>query len=507
MPVILGVSASLRNARFGYGSELLCKELSDLQTKERFLEYLKRQTRIRLDEFIESGRREGKPFDEMYQNLSRLKGDRGLSNSEAALAAGLWGALRNGATISHCGLASYFPASGKTRDLDELRQRILSADAILLSGPVYFGDRGSLAQGFIEFLKRDKQCNAHIRGRPYAGIAVGAKRNGGQETTLIYQLIDMTNMNMLAVGNDSETTSQYGGTAVAGDVGTMAEDAYGLDTSIGAGRRLAHVARVLKYAGTGGVKDKVRIGVWLLQDAPDAKGLNYLRRFCQQVMERNPGIEFRILDFTRERIHRCIACDICPVDVGPMDEYRCIVTAKNDVFVRHHREIIDADAILMAAYSPVDRTDILSIYQQFIERTRYLRRDEYVFADLPVAPFVVSEVGANQNLHIRMLTSLIRHHTVLHHPVIGFEHRGEVLNWDAMLDQGLAFAETARRLLVGRLKLPEEFLSKSPYNPVGYKISLAKTKEDLASGRKDAFIDGRMEKLKKKKSRVADGRH
>lgn len=507
MPVILGVSASLRNARFGYGSELLCKEIAELQNKDQFLEYLKRQTKIRLDEFIESGRREKKPFDEIYDNLAKLKGDQGLSNSEAALAAGLWGAIQSGATISHCGLSSYFAASGKTRDLDALRERVVSADAILLAGPVYFGDRGSLAQSFIDFLQRDEPCREHIRGKPYAGIAVGAKRNGGQETTLIYQLIDMTNMNMLAVGNDSETTSQYGGTAVAGDVGTLADDAYGLVTSIGAGRRLAHIARVLEYARTGGsVKDKIKIGVWLLQDSLDNKGLNYLRQFCGQIEASNPDVEFRILDFMRERIYRCIACDICPVDVGHMDDYRCIVTAKNDLFVRHHREVVDADAILIAAYSPIDRSEILSVYQQFIERTRYLRRDDYVFADMPIAPFVISEVGANQNLHIRMLTSAIRHHTVLHHPIIGFEHHGKVLNWDAMIEQGLSFAETAKKLLIGRLGLPEEFYTKSAYNPVGYKISMAKTREDVASGRKDAFLDGRIENLKKK-SRVAGGRH
>ena len=51
-----------------------------------------------------------------------------------------------------------------------------------------------------------------------------AKRNGGQETTLVYQLIDMINLNMLGVGNDSASTSQYGGTVVAGDVGTMAKE-------------------------------------------------------------------------------------------------------------------------------------------------------------------------------------------------------------------------------------------------------------------------------------------
>ena len=43
----------------------------------------------------------------------------------------------------------------------------------------------------------------------------GAKRNGGQETALIYQLVDFINLGMLGAGNDSQRLS---GTIVAGDV-------------------------------------------------------------------------------------------------------------------------------------------------------------------------------------------------------------------------------------------------------------------------------------------------
>jgi hypothetical protein len=92
---------------------------------------------------------------------------------------------------------------------------------------------------------------------------------------------------------------------------------------------------------------------------------------------------------------------------------------------------------------------------------------------------------------------------VVHHPIIGFEHQGKVLTWDAMIQQGLSFAATAKQLLVGRLSLPEEYQRANPYNPVGYKISLAKSNEDTATGRKGAAIDGRMKAQRSKKSRVA----
>ncbi len=90
---------------------------------------------------------------------------------------------------------------------------------IIVSSPVYFGDRGSLVQSLFEFIESDPLLRQDMAGKIYGGLAVGAKRNGGQETTLIYQMLDMLDMGLLAVGNGHETTAQYGGTAKAGDVG------------------------------------------------------------------------------------------------------------------------------------------------------------------------------------------------------------------------------------------------------------------------------------------------
>lgn len=477
---ILGVSASLRNARYGRGSTELCADIRGLQTPEDVRRYLAEQVRIRVADFMEAGRLAGSPFDEIYRNLQKTRADRGLSNSEAALTAGLWGAQQAGAEIEHLGLSAHFPATGERRALDVLRERVLSADAILLAGPVYFGDRGSLAQEFLEFLREDAACAAHVRGRLYAGISVGAKRNGGQETTLIYQLVDTTNLNMLAVGNDDETTSQYGGTAVAGDVGTMDTDAYGIATSIGTGRRLGRVGALLAAADSAPPPARVRISIWLLQDDARHTGRRRIETLCEAVQREATGVEFVLMDFTQSEVHRCIACDICPKTVGAREEYRCIIARETDLFASRHGELVDADALLLAAYSPVNRQDIRTVYQRVIERTRYLRRDDYVFADLLAAPLVISEVGSNQNLHIRMLTSLIRQHTVLHHPLIAVEHQGEILNAGAFHQQALSFATQARRLTAGRAAVSGR---EYRYNPMGYVISARKADEDRTLGR------------------------
>ncbi|HCU5991984.1 TPA: flavodoxin family protein [Legionella pneumophila] len=480
MAKILGVSASLRNARFGAGSELLLDEIKDIQSKEELYVYLNKQSKIRAEDFLEAGKEKGLRFDEIYIELRKLKSDRGLSNSEAALVVALWGAIQEDAEIDHLPLANHFLPTGKIRNPEQLRQKVLEADGIILATPVYFGDRSSLSQSFIEFIHSDPYLRKHVKNKVYSGVAVGAKRNGGQETTLIYQMIDMVNLNMLAVGNDHRTTAQYGGTAVGGDVGTACQDQYGLETCIGAGYRVAAVAKLLESAKKYRLKDKLNIDLWLLQDDRSSTGMGYLKRWIDELSHNHPEVNFRLFDFTQENVTRCIACDICPITQGSKYEYHCIITTEKDIFKKMHMELLSADAVIPCAYSPKNREDINSIYQQFIERSRYLRRDHYAFDNLLTAPFVISEIGANQNLHIRMLTSMIRHHTVLHHPLIGVEHQGNLLNFPELINQGKVLIENTIKLTIGR-----QFITNNQntiYNPLGYVISAQQHQESLESG-------------------------
>lgn len=498
---ILGVSASLRNARFGAGKRKFVDEIAALDDRASLETYLTDQSNIILHEFFEKGREEGKPFDDMFRELRSARGDRGLSNSEGALAASLW-AARDAVPdteLRYCGLATHFPAAGGVVNEDELRDAVLWADGIVLSGPVYFGDRGSLAQSFVEFISRDERCREHIRGKVFAGVTVGAKRNGGQETTLIYQIIDAGNLGMLPVGNDSSTTSQYGGTAVAGDVGTFPKDSYGIDTCIGTGMRVAKVAQLLKNGEARPLTDNVRVAVWMLQDEDDGKGARVMREILDEVSARDGQATFDIIEMKDEHVHRCIACDVCPIEVGPPGEYRCIIKQGNDLFARRHEQLLDYDAILVAAYSPKDRARTHSVYQKFIERTRYIRRDDYQWSDRLCAPFVVSEIGSNQNLHVRMLTSMVRHDTVLHHPMLVFEHAGELLNVEDAVQHGLSFCNTARTLTAGRLA-SDDTASKR-YNPIGYVVSLEKSRDDEASGDVQRAAEARGEALETERAR------
>jgi multimeric flavodoxin WrbA len=479
----------LRNARYGRGNDALVRDLADLKDQAELTDWLRTQTEIRFQDFVEAGRNENLTFDAIYDRLRRLRGERGLSNSEAAVSAALWGAHREGAEIRHRSLAHHFPMSGKARDLDGLRAALVEADAVIVSGPVYFGDRGSLTQSLIEFIAADPALRDACVGKVYAGLAVGAKRNGGQETTLIYQLLDMVNLDFLAVGNSSETTSQYGGTAVAGDVGTLHKDTEGIETSIGTGQRVARTASLLVRGRTAGARlgDRLRLQLWLLQDAGDGTGQRYFEAWAAEAMAADPTLEVQLLSVTKSQVVRCIACDVCPIDVGPKEEYRCIIKSPDDFFMQHHQTLTEADAVLLCAFSPKDRSQVISTYQQFIERTRYLRRDNYVFSDLLMAPFVISELSARQNLHLRILTSAVRHHTVLHHPLIGLMHDGQILGDSELRERAAAFVARARELTVGRYLggLREDVV----YHPKGYEISAQKSVEDQAAGRTRGSIE------------------
>lgn len=499
---ILGISGSLRNARFGRGSEMFVNEIKNLTSVDELKKYLKEQTKIRVEDFISAGREEELPFDITYKNLQKAKGDKGLSNSEAALAAGLWGAYNEGVDIAHLGLSSYFPMNGVPKNLDELKAIVLDSDALLISGPVYFGDRSSLVNEFIEFLSRDAELKEYCKGRLYAGIAVGAKRNGGQETTLIYQIIDMTNLSMLAVGNSAKTTSQYGGTVLAGDVGTAWADDYGLNTSIGTGTRLAKVTRTLINGRKFKLKTPVKVGIWVMQDSADKKGIAYFNKIIQE--NKIDGVECHLLDLTEEDIARCIACDLCPTHHGGRDEYACIIGMKKDYFVKEHEALMDVDAVLIAAYSPVDRSNIKTVYQRFFERTRYVRRGHYMLTDRLAAPFVISELNANQNLHIRMLTSMIRHHTILHHPVIGVEADDKIINEKYCNNRFIEFLKSAIDATKARLVQESEEVETN-YNPVGYVISQERNALDEKTGINAGLLEAKQENhLNERKARLEE---
>jgi multimeric flavodoxin WrbA len=378
------------------------------------------------------------------------------SNSEIGLFAAAWSARRKGVDFEAVSLKHLFSAGGDPAAA--LKTRLAEADAVMVSTPVYFGDRSSLVQRLVDLIGNSPELRGLVQNKIFGGVAAGAKRNGGQETTLIYLILDMLGLGFLAVGNDSSTTSQYGGTLHAGDSGSAAADAYGLNTAMGVGARLGALVNVL------GQKQRVadrRILFLLLQDSGDVAA-DYVRGLLDRT-----GLEATVTDCTGLTIRNCQACSFCPNAYSPDDKYACIING-NDGMKALHGNLLDNDVIVPVVYCPADRSELRTVYQSFMERTRYIRRSDYSLSNTLIAPLVLTDLGVSESYHMRMITSLIRHHTIMHRPMVGYYSDGLLLN-EAQMERDFesVVAQAARvgagRLLAGSKESPEIM-----YNPVGY---------------------------------------
>jgi multimeric flavodoxin WrbA len=487
-PKLLGMAASLRNARWGIGNAELVGHLASIQEKEALFQFLKAQSDLHLDNFIKAGRAEKKSFQEIYRNLQRADGTRGLSNSEVGLAAGLWAASKTGVDIAHLSLAEFFSASGELRNIARLKREMLDADGILVSGPVYFGDRGSLAESLITFIDTDEELRIALRHRLYGGIAVGAKRNGGQETLLIYQMMDMLNLGMLAVGNDSETTAQYGGTGHAGDIGTMYKDSYGLDTCMGVGRRMARVLQLLHSQRR--LSGPPRALFLILSDLNGVAA-----RACEAIVSAlGASVKAVVVNVSDASIRRCLACDICPTHIDLDSVYRCIIHTADDELPALHQALLSHDMLIPIVVSSDSRQGLRSKYQEFVERSRYIRRSDYLWSDVLVTPIVLATSYRYDPYPLRLATSFLRHHTVMSMPISGVVDGDSVVNIEEMIRSIQGAADAACRLAAGRLSMHAHVSEQ--YNPIGYVISADKELEDVRCGRREPMSLDRANYLK-----------
>lgn len=473
----LFVNTSLRGSRSKTSSNKLIEELSILTDKDSLLSYLNFQCHEHLKHFPNS--KNDEDFYTQYKNYTKSRAVDGLSNSEAALAAAAWPLLRS----KHNNIK--FLSSDELINLLENDQSTLinyiqSAKSILLSTPVYFGDRSSLSQRFYDFIISNKSSFS-LNSKFFAAVSVGAKRNGGQETTLVYSIMDYLQAGFQCVGNDSKTTSQYGGTVHAGDIGTAGTDQYGVNTCIGTGRR---ILELLSY-GPLNTKD-LPSGY-----KPKCLVINFSRNDISSVFK-HPSFNsyrFEILNLSEKSQKPCLACDICPTSVNVDEKYRCIIKGSSKDFLEDfHHHLIDSDVILPFVEDSPGESHYG--FQKFIERTRYLRRGDYIFSGVPVIPIVLNSTHDHYpTFHFRLSTAFLRHNTILISPIVSSSYesigRSLVCRFNSY---------PINELVSARIN----HFSYGCYNPVGYYISSEKDKLDLLSGRRHKAIENRVQRLKAK---------
>ncbi|MDZ7641820.1 MAG: hypothetical protein U5J62_07350 [Desulfurivibrio sp.] len=267
----------------------------------------------------------------------------------------------------------------------------------------------------------------------------------------------------------------------------MLTDAYGIFTSQGAGRRVANTAKLLAEGRSMRLKDKLKVGFLLLQDA-GKKGKKEVDNLVDRFGDR---IEAHIFDLTEEKIVPCKGCKYCPAKFGADDEYRCVVNDETDFFYRNHQRIVGLDAFVVVIYSASDKGMLQATYQRFIERTRYLRRSDYIYSNIPFVPLVFEEVGAGQNFHIRIITSFIRHETIVLQPLIGVPYEGVLLNRDDVYGRFEVFLDKAEVVAVGRMASSLNNSCHFLYNPVGYVLKYGRDVDEKITSIRHANLERR----------------
>lgn len=436
-----------------------------------------------------------KHTDELNQILSHVdnqddlnkaikSSDLKFSNTDVAVAHALLGAKTNGFDIEFVSINNLFKrkhvslfegdkGDQEMEEIDtlhvdfdrfhELVDKIVESSGVVFGTPVYFGDRSSVANKFLQLTNKHKVLHDKALGV----VSVGAKRNGGQETTNIYVLYEGLMQDCIVVGN-GPSVAQYGGTLVGGDRLDILTDDFGQKTAFGTGKQVATLAKVLEAGGSNysSSSEKVHVCVVVTMDTPSRK----YREMVSEYFERQnfgPDVEVEYLELVDETIYRCIACDVCPSPFHrskhkDMDSpYNCIVQAKSDGMKNIQRTLQRSDAIVLVGVNTDD--DLLYRYQAFMERTRYIRREDFELTNKVVVGLNINEIGARNNpIHnIKVLTSIIRHNTFIIRPMDLFRINGEFVKEESFQKH----IELIRKIRVGRKCLPPSTVS---YEATGY---------------------------------------
>lgn len=345
----------------------------------------------------------------------------------------------------------------RDKELDRLFADVEKAGGIILSSPVYFGDRSSTANKFMQLSNKRKA----LRDKVFGMIAVGAKRNGGQETTCIYGLYDALMQDAVVVGN-GPATAQYGGTVVAGEFHTATDDQWGLERCYELGCRASDVAKIMANGKNRvtGIKPKVRVIITM-----DTPGKKYRKMAEEYLSEWGAQCDVAFMDLIDREILRCAGCKTCPAygtsEGRSRDNYTCLIRSKRDSMREVLAFLWDSDCVVFVGANTKD--DIIYRYQAFTERTRFIRHDNFLLTNAVVLGMHINECGAiNNPIHnLKVVTSYIRHNTIVLKP-IEIICRGSDVMYQTPFDQNL---RTILQICEGRRRTDPVLVS---YGGVGY---------------------------------------
>lgn len=282
-----------------------------------------------------------------------------VSNSESLLLSAMWGAYKEGADVE-----IIYPGDP-----------IPKFDGVVLSSPVYFGDRSSILHDFI--------TTTNLKNKAVGVVSSGAKRNGGQETTNIYALYDCLDRGAVITGN-GPPTAQYGGTGWAGNKTAIVNDDFGIKTSYGTGSQVAKLTSLSKAP----FYDR-EPKILFVKVTDDLVDLRFVKDFSKA--------EIDIIDIDKKKIKRCVGCPVCP-NGDLTKEYKCIL---QDDMNEIRKRMIWADCLIFVV------GDINRNFQLFIERTRFIRRTHFELGERVYSCINVASSVTNI-MSLRIMTNMLR---------------------------------------------------------------------------------------------------
>lgn len=314
----------------------------------------------------------------------------------------------------------------------ELLAKVEKAQSIIVCSPVYFGDRSSLVDTFIKLL----QDNNSLAEKCLSVVSVGAKRNGGQETTNVYAIFDAINSDAFGLGNGPKT-SQYGGTGCAGDKGQILEDEFGLETTYGTGRRAGQMAKVMSaYSTAEGGDSNIAVLITSDNESRDVENL-----VNEMLPTDNSAVDFSIINLVDYRVERCLGCKICPYppkvengsdgkfELGSTD-YSCIIDNGKDNMELVREKLKGMDGLIVVGVNDDSIPKLIDQYQAFTERTRFIRRNNFEWMNTPFTSLIIKNTKAARDrlFGLRVMTSYLRHNMIASKPVRLLRNGDEVVS-------------------------------------------------------------------------------
>jgi multimeric flavodoxin WrbA len=203
---------------------------------------------------------------------------------------------------------------------------------------------------------------------------------------------------------------------------------------MGTGLRVSGVANLLervRHTGTEELNDTAgrpfTVGVLLTRDKN-----HRLRSAVKETIKRTDttGVEFNIIDFSKAFIQACIDCDVCPTPAkvgditGEEQDYKCIIDSdldpdrwEKDELQDLHADLMRNDALVIGALD-TDQEEINDVYQTLLERTRYIRRDDWRLHNVPLQAYVLTDTKTQSTFPLKIMTSWMRHNTIVHPPIV-----------------------------------------------------------------------------------------